>query len=59
MVDAITPASARVTVAATGRVVTLTLATPSKAMACTLSPAQASLLRADLLALDEQEGRAR
>lgn len=62
MVEAITPQSARVTVAPTGRVLTLTLSTPAKAMACTLTPSQAALLRTDmraaLLVLDKQEGHA-
>ena len=62
MVEAITPQSARVTIAPTGRVLTLTLSAPGKAMTCTLTSAQAALLRADigaaLLTLERQEARA-
>jgi hypothetical protein len=61
MVKAITPPGARVTVAPSGRVVTLTTHTPVKAMLCSLSPSQADELceeiRAALLVLDPERAR--
>lgn len=61
MVKAITPPGARVTVAASGRVVNLAFYTPVKAMLCSLSPAQADELceaiRAALLVLDPERAR--
>lgn len=63
MVDAVSPPLSRVTVAARARSVTLTISAPGKVMLCTLTPAQAALLRADLqsalLMLDELDGRGR